>query len=81
MGACCASTAPTVSIGCHAILASHDGVPFVEPRDEDATEIDRPDAVVDLLEAYRVVDESVGDEEHALLEAERPGVGLEGSRS
>src|SRR5437667_4606111 len=56
-------------------LAANDVVPFVESPDEDATERDRPDAVVDLLETDRVVDEPVGDKEHALLEAERPSVG------
>jgi len=55
-------------------LATNDVLPFIESSDQDATEIDRPDAVVDFLESH-CVDEPVGDEEDALLEAERPGVG------
>jgi hypothetical protein len=68
VGACCASTAPAASIGRRAILASNDVVPFLEAPDQDATEVDRPDAVVDLLETHRVVDESIGNKENPLLE-------------
>ena len=56
-------------------LRADDVVPFVDPAQAGRAEVDRPDAVVDLLEADGVLLERVGDEEQALLEAEGAGVG------
>jgi hypothetical protein len=52
-----------------------DVVAFVDPPQPDMAEVDRPDAVGDLLEADGVLLEGVGEEEPALLEAEGAGVG------
>ena len=57
------------------MLAANDVVTFIEPGDKNLTKVDRPDAIVDLLESDRVWRESVSDEEQPLLEAEGPGVG------
>lgn len=56
-------------------LRSDDVVPLVDPAQEDAAEVDRPDPVVDLLEPDRVLLEGVGDEHEPFLEPDRPGVG------
>ena len=55
-------------------LRPDDVVPFVDPSQQDAAEVDRPDAVVHLLKADGVLLQRVGDEEQFLLEPERPGV-------
>jgi len=56
-------------------LRSDDVVPFVDPSQQDAAEVDRPDAIGHLLEADRVLLEGVGDEHKPFLEPDRPGVG------
>jgi len=56
-------------------LGPDDVVPFVDPSEEDAAKVDGPDAVVDLLEAGRVLLEGIGDEHEPLLEPNRPRVG------
>ncbi len=56
-------------------LRSDDVVPFVNPSQQDAAEVDRPDAIGHLLEADRVLLEGVGDEHKPFLEPDRPGVG------
>ncbi len=56
-------------------LRPDDVIPFVDPSQEDTAEVDRPDAVVDLLEADRVLLEGVRDEHEPFLEPDRPGVG------
>ena len=56
------------------MLAPNDQVTFVEPREEDVTEVNRPDAIVYFLEADGVGCERVTDEEQASFEPERAGV-------
>src|SRR5882762_1934692 len=56
------------------MLAPNDRVTFVEPREKDVTEVDRPDAIVHFLEADGVGCERVTDEEQASFESERAGV-------
>jgi len=43
--------------------SANDKVTFIESSQEHLTEVDRPDAIVDLLEAERVLLERIGDEE------------------
>jgi len=57
------------------MLASNGGVTFVESGDEHLAEVDRPDAVVDLLEPDGVRRQGVGDEKQARLDAEGAGRG------
>lgn len=52
-----------------------DVVTFVHAPQEDAAEVNRPDAVGDLLEPDRVLLERIGDEEQAFLQADGAGVG------
>jgi hypothetical protein len=52
-----------------------DVVTFVHAPQEDAAEVNGPDAVGDLLEPDRVLLERIGDEEQAVLQADRAGVG------
>ena len=56
------------------LSAANDEVPFIDPSQQDPTEMNRPDAVVDLLEADGVLLQRVGDEEQAFLEPKRPRV-------
>ena len=56
-------------------LRSDDVVPFVDPSQQDAAEVDRPNAIGHLLEADRVLLEGVGDEHQPFLEPDRPSVG------
>ena len=53
----------------------NDVVPFVDASQEDIAEVNRPDAVVDLLEPDGVLLERVGDEQQALLQTDGAGVG------
>src|SRR5436309_2604718 len=53
----------------------NDVVPFVDASQEDIAEVNRPDAVVDLLEPDGVLLECVGDEQQALLQTDGAGVG------
>ena len=55
-------------------LSTNDAVTFVEPSQQDPTEMNRPDAVVDLFEADGVLLQRFGNEEQFPLEPERPGV-------
>src|SRR5450432_3753394 len=55
-------------------LAMNDVVPFVESSEQNPTEMNRPDAVVHLLQADGVLLQRIGNEEQFLLEPERPGV-------
>ena len=54
---------------------SDDVVALVNPAQEQGTEMDRPEAVVDLLEANGVLLERVRDEDEPLLEANRARIG------
>ena len=54
-------------------FASDDVVPLVELGQQHVVEVDRPHAIVDLFQANPVPFERVGDEQEAVLEAERPG--------
>ena len=45
------------------MLAPNDGVTFVESGDEHVTEVDRPDAIFDLLGSDRMWREGVGNKE------------------
>jgi hypothetical protein len=45
------------------ILAANDVVTFIESGDQHAAEVDRPNAIIDFLEANRVWRERVRDEE------------------
>jgi len=56
-------------------LRPDDVVAFVDPPEQDVAEVDRPDAVGDLLEADGMLLERVGEEEQPLAEADRAGVG------
>jgi hypothetical protein len=56
-------------------LGPDDVVTLVNAPQQDTAEIERPNAVVDLFEADRVLREGVGDKQQPLLEANRPGVG------
>ena len=62
------------ALGAHGAVAcrlrADDKVTFVEARQQDLAEIDRPDAIVDLVEADMMLFEGVGDEEHPTLEPE-----------
>lgn len=58
-------------------LRADDEVSLVEASEKDGAEVDRPDAVVDLLEADVVLLERIGDEEQSLLEPKGPGAGDE----
>jgi len=51
-------------------LGSNDVVAFVDPPQQDVAEVNRPDAVVDLLEANRVLFERVGQIQQPRLEAD-----------
>ena len=51
-----------------------DVVPFVKAGEQDAIEVDRPDPVVDLLQADVVLLEGVGDEQQPMFEAEGAGI-------
>ena len=53
-------------------LPSDDVVALIELRQQDVVEVDRPDAIVDLVQANPVPLERVGDEQEPVLEAERP---------
>ena len=55
-------------------LRPDDEVALGETREEHVAKMDRPDAVVDFLEADVVLREGVGDEQQAILEAKRAGV-------
>ena len=55
-------------------LGPDDVVTFVHSPQKDAAEVNRPDAVVHLLEADGVLLQGVGNEEQPLLKPERPGV-------
>jgi hypothetical protein len=55
-------------------LSTNDAIPFVEPSQQDPTEMNRPDAIVDLFEADGVLLQRVGNEEQFLLEPERPTI-------
>jgi hypothetical protein len=55
-------------------LSTNDVVPFVEPSQQNPTEMNRPDAVVNLLEADGVLLQRVGNEEQPPLEPKGPGV-------
>ena len=75
VGAFLASTAPAASIG--RVRCSYPrmiAVTFVEPSQQDSTEVNRPDAIVHFLEADGVLLQRVADEEQARLEPERSGV-------
>ena len=64
------------AIGAHRLhLGANDGVPFIDPAQEYVTEVQRPNPVVDFLQADLVLLEGVGEKEQPLLEADRPGVG------
>src|SRR5688572_21995784 len=56
-------------------LGPDDVIAFVDAPEQHVAEVNRPDAVVDLLEADRVLLERVGEEEQSLLQANRAGVG------
>ena len=55
---------------------TNDVVPLVHPPRKDVTEVNGPDAIVDLLEADGMLLQGVGDEQQALLEPESSGVGV-----
>ena len=57
------------------MLGPDDVIPFVDPSQEHLAEVDRPDPVVDLLEADGVLLERVGEEQEPLLQADGAGVG------
>ena len=50
-------------------------VPFIDASQEHVAEVNRPDAVVDLLEADGVLLERVGNEQQPLLQTDGAGVG------
>jgi len=52
------------------LSVSDDVVPFVQAGEQDATEVDGPDPVVDLLESDVVLLQGIGDEQGPVLEAE-----------
>ena len=56
-------------------LRPDDVVSFVDASEEYVAEVNRPDAVSDLLETDRVLLERVGDKQEALPEADGAGVG------
>ena len=56
-------------------LRADDVVPLVDPSQEDTAEGDRLDAIGHLLEADRVLLESISDEHEPFFEPDRPGVG------
>ena len=56
-------------------LGPDDVVPFVDSAEEHVAEVDRPDAVVDLLESDWVLFQRIGDEEQTLPQADGAGVG------
>jgi hypothetical protein len=51
-----------------------DVVTFVDARQPDVAEVDRPDSIIDFLEAEDLLLERVRDEEQAFLESDRPCV-------
>ena len=52
------------------LLGSDDVVAFVDAAQQHVAEVNRPDPVVDLLEADGVLLERVGEEQQALPEAD-----------
>ena len=56
-------------------LRPEDVVPFVDAAEQHEAEVNRPDAVGDLLEAHGMLLEGVGDEQQSLFEADGAGVG------
>jgi len=62
----------------HVRLRADNKVAFVESGQEDAAEVDRPDPVVDLVEADMMLLEGVGNEEQATLEPEGSRIAIDG---
>ena len=56
-------------------LGLDDVVPLVDPPQQHVAEVNRPDPVVDLLEADGVLFERVGEEQQPLPQADGAGVG------
>jgi hypothetical protein len=56
-------------------LGPDDVVTFVHSPQQDTAEVNRPDAVGDLLEPERVLLERIGDEQQPLLQADGARVG------
>ena len=50
-------------------------VAFVDARQQDVAEVERPNPIIDFLETDDVLREGIGDEEQALLEPDRPNFG------
>jgi len=57
------------------VLVSNNEVAFVDAREQNGAQVDRPDPVIDFLEPDVVRLERVGDEEELVLEPKRPGMG------
>ncbi len=57
------------------LLGSDDGVAFVDAAEQHVTEMNRPDPVVDFLEADGVLLQRIGDEQQALPQADGARVG------
>src|SRR4029077_7684914 len=55
-------------------LRADDVVTFVDAGEQDVAEVERPDAVINFLEADDLLLERVRDEEQAFLESDRPGI-------
>ena len=55
--------------------APNDILAFIEPCDQDVTEVDRPDAIVDLIQPHVVAFEGRGEEEQPAPEAEGAAAG------
>src|SRR5438876_9588426 len=56
-------------------LSLDDVIPLVDPPQQHVAEVNRPDPVVDLLEANRMLLERIGQEQQPLLQADGAGVG------
>src|SRR5207245_4062918 len=65
---CCALQSPL------ALSRAEEVVAFIDAGQEDVTEVDGPDPIIDFLEAEDVLLERVRDEDQALFESDGPRV-------